>query len=66
MYFEEHQKQDIIAKTVGVSQSYISQVIQKDTRYTNEKEIRHNESMKKRLNTIKSIVKLILEKRKRI
>lgn len=29
MYFEEHQKQDIIAKTVGVSQSYISQVIQK-------------------------------------
>ena len=52
MYFEEHQKQDIIAKTVGVSQSYISQVIQKDTRYTNEKEIRHNES--------------ILEKRKRI
>ena len=27
MYFEEHQKQDIIAKTVAVSQSYISQVI---------------------------------------
>ena len=43
MYFEEHQKQDIIAETVGVSQSYISQVVQKDTRYTNEKEIRHNE-----------------------
>ena len=47
MYFEEHQKQDIIAETVGVSQSYISQVVQKDTRYTNEKEIRHNESMQK-------------------
>ena len=31
MYFEEHQKQDIIAKTVGVSQSYISQVIQNHT-----------------------------------
>ena len=48
MYFEEHQKQDIIAETVGVSQSYISQVIQKDTRYTSEKEIRHNESMQKK------------------
>ena len=48
MYFEEHQKQDIIAETVGVSQSYISQVVQKDTRYTNEKEIRHNESMQKK------------------
>ena len=48
MYFEEHQKQDIIAETVGVSQSYISKVVQKDTRYTNEKEIRHNESMQKK------------------
>ena len=48
MYFEEHQKQNIIAKTVGVSQSYISQVVQKDTRYTNEKEIRHNKSMQEK------------------
>ena len=48
MYFEEHQKQNIIAKTVGVSQSYISQVVKKDTRYTNEKEIRHNKSMQKK------------------
>ena len=32
MYFEEHKKQEIIAETIGVSQSYISQVLKKDTR----------------------------------
>ena len=48
MYFEEHKKQEIIAETIGVSQSYISQVVKKDTRYTKEKEIRHNKSMQKK------------------
>ena len=65
MYFEEHQKQDIIAKTVGVSQSYISQVIQKDTRYTNEKEIRHNESMKKKAEYNKEYSKTYIRKKKK-
>lgn len=45
MYFEEHQKQNIIAENVGVKQSYVSQVIKKDERYLIEKETRHNESM---------------------
>ena len=30
MYFEEHQKQKVIAESVGVKQSYVSQVIKKD------------------------------------
>ena len=64
MYFEEHQKQDIIAETVGVSQSYISQVVQKDTRYTNEKEIRHNESMQKKAEYNKEYNKTYIRKRK--
>ena len=45
MYFEEHQKQKIIAENVGVKQSYVSQIIKKDERYLLEKENRHNESM---------------------
>ena len=64
MYFGDHKKQESIAEIVGVSQSYISQVIQKDSRYTKEKETRHKESMQKKLNIIKSIIKLILEKEK--
>ena len=64
MYFGDHKKQESIAEIVGVSQSYISQVIQKDSRYTKEKETRNKESMQKKLNIIKSIIKLILEKEK--
>lgn len=48
MYFEEHKIQNIIAKSVGVSQSYISQVIKSDERYSKEKEKRHNESMNRK------------------
>lgn len=48
MYFEEHKKQECIAEAIGVSQSYISQVVQKDTRYTKEKETRHIESIQKK------------------
>lgn len=48
MYFEEHKIQEIIAKDVGVSQSYISQVIKNDERYSKEKEKRHNESMNRK------------------
>lgn len=49
MYFEEHKIQDMIAKSVGVSQSYISQVITNDERYCQEKEKRHNESMERKV-----------------
>ena len=48
MYFEEHKIQDMIAKNLGVSQSYISQVISSDERYVQEKQKRHNESMKRK------------------
>lgn len=48
MYFEEHQKQNIIAESVGVKQSYVSQVIKKDERYWVEKENRHKESMSRK------------------
>lgn len=48
MYFEEHKLQDVIAESVGITQSYISQVIKKDKRYLIEKENRHNESMNKK------------------
>ncbi len=48
MYFEEHKIQDMIAKSLGVSQSYISQVITNDERYCQEKEKRHNEAMERK------------------
>ena len=48
MYFEEHQKQNIIAKSVGVKQSYVSQVIKKDDRYFKEKEQRHIKSVERK------------------
>lgn len=48
MYFEEHKIQDMIAKSVRVSQSYISQIIKSDERYSKEKEKRHNESMSRK------------------
>lgn len=37
MYFEEHEIQDVIAKSLGVSQSYVSQVISNDKRYFRRK-----------------------------
>ncbi len=44
MYFGDHKKQESIAELVGVSQSYISQVIQKDSRYTKEKRVNAEKS----------------------
>lgn len=65
MYFEEHKKQEIIAETIGVSQSYISQVVKKDTRYTKEKEIRHNKSMQKKAEYNKEYSKTYIRKKKK-
>ena len=64
MYFGDHKKQEIIAELVGVSQSYISQVIQKDSRYTKEKETRHKESMQKKAEYNKEYNKTYIRKRK--
>ena len=64
MYFGDHKKQESIADLVGVSQSYISQVIQKDSRYTKEKETRHKESMQKKAEYNKEYNKTYIRKRK--
>lgn len=64
MYFGDHKKQESIAELVGVSQSYISQVIQKDSRYTKEKETRHKESMQKKAEYNKEYNKTHIRKRK--
>lgn len=64
MYFGDHKKQESIAEFVGVSQSYISQVIQKDSRYTKEKETRHKESMQKKAEYNKEYNKTYIRKRK--
>ena len=63
-YFGDHKKQESIAELVGVSQSYISQVIQKDSRYTKEKETRHKESMQKKAEYNKEYNKTYIRKRK--
>ena len=65
MYFEEHKKQEIIAETIGVSQSYISQVVKKDTRHTKEKEIRHNKSMQKKAEYNREYSKTYIRKKKK-
>ena len=64
MYFGDLKKQESIAELVGVSQSYISQVIQKDSRYTKEKETRHKESMQKKAEYNKEYNKTYIRKRK--
>ena len=64
MYFGDHKKQESIAELVGVSQSYISQVIQKDSRYTKEKETRHKKSMQKKAEYNKEYNKTYIRKRK--
>ena len=64
MYLGDHKKQESIAELVGVSQSYISQVIQKDSRYTKEKETRHKESMQKKAEYNKEYNKTYIRKRK--
>lgn len=64
MYFGDHKKQESIAELVGVSQSYISQVIQKDSRYTKEKETRHKESIQKKAEYNKEYNKTYIRKRK--
>lgn len=64
MYFGDHKKQESIAELVGVSQSYISQVIQKDSRYTKEKETRYKESMQKKAEYNKEYNKTYIRKRK--
>ena len=39
-YYNEHEKQSIIAKEIGVNPSYITKIIKKDIRYIQEKAYR--------------------------
>ena len=47
LHFKEHLKQKDIALQLNVSESYITQVIQKDKRYFKEKEKRRIKNIKK-------------------
>ncbi len=44
LFYDEHLKPTDIAKQIGVGKSYITKIIQKDTRYIEEKEYRTNQS----------------------
>ena len=48
LYFNEHLKQEEIAKAVNVSQQYISKLIKKDGRYENERSSRKSVNAEKR------------------
>lgn len=50
LYYSQHQKQQNIATTVGVSQQYVSKVIKADNKYEEEKETRKQENQEKRRN----------------
>ena len=49
MYFLEHLKPVDIAKELNVSKSAVTQVLQKDSRYSNEKERRKAENYRKHI-----------------
>lgn len=57
LYYEEHLIQENIAKKIGVTQGYVSQVIKADERYINNKEIKHQESLQKKANYNKEYYK---------
>ena len=48
MYYEEKLKQNDIATLLGISQSYVSQIIKNDIRYNSFKEHKHKQSMQKK------------------
>ena len=48
MYFDKHMKQKDIAKVFNVSNQYISKVVRKDDRYSEEKLLRHKEAQKRK------------------
>ena len=62
MYFIEHSRPVDIAKALNVSKSAITQVLQKDDRYSEEKERRKAENYRKH---IKDTKKEILELEKK-
>lgn len=57
LYYEEHLKQQDIAKKVEVSQGYVSQVIKTDERYNANRENKHKASIIKKANYNKEYYK---------
>lgn len=47
-FYNEHLKPSVIAKELGVNPSYVTKIIQKDSRYIEEKEYRANISKENR------------------
>lgn len=57
LYYEEHLKQQDIAQKVEVSQGYVSQVINIDKRYNDNRETKHKASIIKKANYNKEYYK---------
>lgn len=57
LYYEEHLKQQDIARKIKVSQGYVSQVIKADKRYNANKETKHKASIIKKANYNKEYYK---------
>lgn len=57
MYFVEKLRPVDIARKLNISKSAITQILQKDKRYTEEKEIRKNNNIKKHIETTKEFIK---------
>ena len=66
LHFKKHLKQKDIARRLNVSESYITQVIQKDKRYFKEKEKRKNKNIKKHRKQSKDRVYKQREEKRRL
>ena len=66
LHFKKHLKQKDIALQLNVSESYITQVIQKDKRYLKEKEKRRNKNIKEQNKKAKERLYKKREEQKRL
>lgn len=64
MYYEDNLTQKEIAKKLGITQGYVSQVIKEDERYFTHKEEKHKKSLEKKLITTENTIKPMNELKK--
>lgn len=57
LYYEDNLTQKEIAKKLGITQGYVSQVIKEDERYFTHKEEKHKKSLEKKANYNKEYYK---------
>ena len=57
LYYEDNLTQKEIAKKLGITQGYVSQVIKEDERYFTHKEEKHKKSLEKKANCNKEYYK---------